>query len=521
MALSNLIVTAGAAVATALGYLVLAVYRHRSRINQLRKRGVPMPEGWSWFTGHSLVLLKYTSRFPPLANVALAMQEICRDFAESEMLVLEMWPAYDPVILSFNPEAGIQMSQKFNLPKPEVSRKSVEPIVGGLSVLSMNDNEWKYWRSLLNPGFSTNSLTDHVPYIVDCVEVFCDKLRAQTGNSVFSLNDFATRLTFDVIMKVALDVDIDYQRSEHILPTAINTITKWHSFWDPRVLLNPIRLVINRYYGAAIKNYIRKEMEQRFTELKQERLSSPPNISKRPKSVFAAKVSHQIHTFLFAGNDTTSSTIVFMYHILFRHPEVLSQLRSEHDEVFGPDASKAAATLKAQPALINQCRYTLAVIKETLRVYPPATSMRQGLPGVSLTTLNGISVPTEGFGIVINHQAVHQNPRVWPRVDEFLPERWLVPPEHELYPHPGAFRPFDMGPRTCIGQPLTLNEMRIVSIMTVRTFILRPAYEEWDRIQAQNVSLWSKMSSLFGKEEINTAGTHPSDGYPCRVSLVE
>jgi hypothetical protein len=43
--------------------------------------------------------------------------------------------------------------------------------------LSMNGGEWKTWRSHFNPGFSAAALMEHVPYIVERVQVFCHKLR--------------------------------------------------------------------------------------------------------------------------------------------------------------------------------------------------------------------------------------------------------------------------------------------------------------------------------------------------------
>jgi cytochrome P450 len=68
----------------------------------------------------------------------------------------------------------------------------------------MNGSDWKTWRSRFNPGFSAASLMGHVPYIVDRVQVFCEKLQASVGRDLISLDDFATRLTFEIIMKVSL-----------------------------------------------------------------------------------------------------------------------------------------------------------------------------------------------------------------------------------------------------------------------------------------------------------------------------
>lgn len=163
-----------------------------------------MPAGWSWFLGHTLVLLRHSSHFPPLANVALVTQEMLLSFPATEMFLLDLWPSYSPVIVNCNPEAGVLVSQKYNLPKSQMAAKSLKPIIGGLSILSMNGNEWKTWRSRFNPGFSAASLMEQVPYIVERVQVFCEKLRESAGQGIISLDDFATRLTFEVIMKVSL-----------------------------------------------------------------------------------------------------------------------------------------------------------------------------------------------------------------------------------------------------------------------------------------------------------------------------
>ncbi|KAF1951142.1 cytochrome P450 [Byssothecium circinans] len=558
MVSQNTVITIAALAATGFAYLVWATYRHRSFINRLRKQGFPMLDGWSWFFGHSFALLRYAGRFPPLANIGILMLEISKEFTDTEMFLLDLWPSYPASVVVFNPEAANMATQQYALPKPPMAGDSVEPIVGGPSILSMNAVDWKKWRSLLNPGFSAQSLMNHVPFIVDCCEVFGDKLRADAGKSVFSLHDYATRLTFDVIMKVTLDSDINYQRSEHLLPTAINTITRWHSFWDPRVLMNPLRPIIQKYYGRKMVNYIQKELHRRFEELKAERLSSRDTKPKRPLSVislaleayiaenkeknilqtatldkeFAAIVSNHIRLFLFAGNDSTSATIVFALHMMSQNSDALAKLQQEHDSVFGNDTSKTGSLLKADPYLMNKCRYTLAFIKETLRMYPPGANMRLGNAEAKLPALNGQILSTEGLNVILMHLPIHMNPRVWPKPKDFIPERWLVEPGHELYPPDGAWRAFDIGPRRCIGQELSLTEMRIVLIMTARTFQFKSAYEEWDQIRAQQAGMWQKMMGLFGKAEMNTvygdrvyqtekAGTHPSEGYPCRVEVLD
>ena len=355
------------------------------------------------------------------------------------------------------------------------------------------------------------------------------------------------------------DADLDYQRSENVLATALGYITSWHSFWDPRVLMHPLRPFIQKYYGHVMKTYIRNELNKRFAELKQEN-TGPRNLNKpkRAKSVialalksyidenkhrnlmqtseleeyFAQYATYQIRLFLFAGNDTTSSSIVYVYHLLSKHPEALARLRREHNEVFGTDCGQAASLLKENPALLNQCKYTLAVIKETLRLYPPAATMRSGRSGITVTDRHGNTYPMDYVGATILHAAAHGNPRVWPFSKKFLPERFLVDSDHELYPNPNAYRPFEQGPRSCIGQTLVFNEMRIVMVMTVRVFDIKPAYEEWDAMKEKKMGLLAKfkrsivgapVKAVHGDRAYQTekAGTHPADGYPCYVSIRE
>jgi hypothetical protein len=122
----------------------------------------PMPARWSWITWHLLVFGKYSKRLPPLANVSPVSQELCREFTDTEIFLLDLWPSYPPIFMTFNPDLGVAISQTYNLPKPFMIFEAVKAIVGGPILLSMNASEWKKWRSLFNPGFSSASLMDHV-----------------------------------------------------------------------------------------------------------------------------------------------------------------------------------------------------------------------------------------------------------------------------------------------------------------------------------------------------------------------
>ncbi|KAK7184811.1 AflN/verA/monooxygenase [Paraphaeosphaeria sporulosa] len=535
----KIVFTVGASLFSAIVYVLHIGYQRRSRIYRLRKQGVAMPPGWSWWFGHLRVLHQKLQQLPPDANVYMAMEDMVSDHADAEVFLMDLWPVFAPTLMISSPEIAMQASVKYDLPKPRDH------------LITMNEQQWKMWRSLFSSGFSAGHMLSLVPTIVDSVEVFCEILRERVDKGVFQLDDMAANLAMDIITKTTLDTDLNNQRSEHEISHALNTILDWHSFWDPRILLNPLRPVVQWYYGR-----------KRFEEMKRE-TATPTSNADRPKKAksvvalaleqyiasqshttslpdlqldtsFAAIASNQIRLFIFAGNDTTAATIVYTYHLLSLHPSALSTLRAELDSVFGTSAP-VAPQLRANPGLLNQCAYTLAVIKETLRLYPPASSLREGTRAVSLVDRNGTAIPTEGLNATLMHRFIHSNARVWPRALDFLPERWLVAPGHALHVPAarGAYRPFELGPRNCIGQTLVLNELRVVLAMTARTFHVAPAYEEWDAICAANQGVARTLATKLGLTrdapkpprgerayQTSRSGAHPAERYPCRVTLV-
>lgn len=108
----------------------------------------------------------------------------------------------------------------------------------------------------------------------------------------------------------------------------------------------------------------------------------------------------QIKLFLFAGHDTTSSTTSYMYHLLSKNPGGLHTVRKELDDVLGLDIAQGPRILAENPHLLNKLHYCNAVIKETLRFYPPVSSARTGKPGFFLE-LDGVKYPTEGFLVCV------------------------------------------------------------------------------------------------------------------------
>ena len=226
----------------------------------------------------------------------------------------------------------------------------------------------------------------------------------------------------------------------------------------------------------------------------------------------------QIKLFIFGGHDTTAATICYTFLCLSRNPSALETLRAEHDEILGTDTKATSKLLIEQPTLLNKLPYTLAVIKETLRLFALVTSPRAGQADIHLTDAHRRIFPTEHCIVWSVHQGLHTDPAYWPRVQEFLPERFLVAEDDPLYPIKGAWRPFEQGPRNCVGQELALMEVKIVLTLVVREFDVRDAYKEWDEMKGKG-----KVKTVEGERAygVQMGSARPSDGFPAKASFAK
>lgn len=81
---------------------------------------------------------------------------------------------------------------------------------------------------------------------------------------------------------------------------------------------------------------------------------------------------------------------------------------------------------------------------------------------------------------VIAH-SIHHRADLFPSPDDFIPERFLPAPDNWQEIPKDAWRPFEKGPRNCIGQELAMLELKIIMAMTCRQFDVQSGYAEWDR----------------------------------------
>jgi cytochrome P450 len=163
------------------------------------------------------------------------------------------------------------------------------------------------------------------------------------------------------------------------------------------------------------------------------------------------EIRDQVMTLMFAGHDTSTSTLTFMLHELARHPEVTRRLREEQDRVL-------AGRSPTPPQLEKEMPYLEMVLDEVLRLYPPAwIGPRRA---VREFEFGGYTVP-EGAYVNYCSWASHRLPEVFPQPEAFIPERFTR--ERKAALPRGAYVPFGGGSRICIGKRFGQTEVKLVA----------------------------------------------------------
>ncbi|KAK1659734.1 cytochrome P450 [Colletotrichum godetiae] len=538
-------------------YFIKLLRRHRGKMNELRKQGLPIVPH-SFLFGNLLEAKKAFDTLPPGVHASYVLARLGELHGQNGAYYIDTWPMADPMLVVtapdmahqtvYHPVAGSQ--------KPPMLVGWFHPITGGPSQFDTNGRPWKNLHALFNPSFSNQNITAAVPIILGNIATFTSRLRARVSSSsssedkgeegsegdMFRLEPLMLDLITDVIGEVLLNVRLETQKQQHPLAEAMKgQLRLKFTSHKPENLLAPIDpfLLFRTWNGGRVlDNHIKHQINARFATLLQNKAHNR-NKSENFQSVldsalenwlaqtgnagrgeldaaYLSLMTRNMRMFFFAGYDSSAATIVYCLHNIASRPSILARVRAEHDAVLGTDVSAAPAKIAENPALLNALPYTNACIKESLRLFPPAGGIRQGCADLVLHDAKGNAYPTDGIAVNMLHWAIGRNPRYWARPDEFLPERWLVTdPKDELYPPKGGWRIFEYGPRLCVGQQLVMTEARAVLACVVREFDIRDCYGEIDGGKKMDTS------GLGGQRVfmVEAGAAHPTDGYPCRVSL--
>ena len=159
------------------------------------------------------------------------------------------------------------------------------------------------------------------------------------------------------------------------------------------------------------------------------------------------------NVFVNAASDTTAATLTFALYYLLANPKDWTRLVHEVHSHFSAEDEISGYSTAPLPFLN-------AVVHETLRLRPPAPSNLQRVVPEGMI-IDGYYIPP-GTVVSTPTYGIMHDPRNFSNPDDFIPTRWIPDEKVDETCNRAAWIPFSYGPRSCIGKPLAMVELRLV-----------------------------------------------------------
>jgi cytochrome P450 len=332
----------------------------------------------------------------------------------------------------------------------------------GNGILTSDGEFWKRQRKLVQPAFHANRIGAYADTIVQLT----DQMLAdwQPGQKL-DVSSAMSGLTVKIISKILFDAEpgVSLDQIQAAIGPALEVIDERFNqlMVAPSWLPTPNNRRLKKSV-ALLDSIIQRFIDDRraLGEDKGDLLSMLLAAQDEDGSVMTdQQVRDEAMTLFGAGHETTAVTLMWVWYLLSQHPDVEARLHQEVDRVLG-DRPATLADLKHLP-------YTEMIVKEALRLYPPAwITTREVIEPVEI----GGYTLAKGSIVTLCFYWLHRDPRFFDQPDVFDPERFS--PANEASIPKYAYLPFGAGPRVCIGNALAMMEARLILATIAQRFRL-------------------------------------------------
>ena len=334
----------------------------------------------------------------------------------------------------------------------------------GDGLLTIDGDFHRRSRLIMLPGFHRERIAASVDVMVDETSRALEEL---TAGDRIDLYTWTRRLALRIAMRALFGLDPDGETARAVDAAGLfeQALSFFSSEYALRMLRGP-RTPWARLQQAArsLDRLIYAEISSRRAsgERGEDILSLLLDASDEDGTTLTdLQIRDEVMTLMFAGHDTTTSTVAFMFHELAHHPEIVARLQAEQDSQLVDGLPTPSQLMSGELSELEM------VFDETLRMYPPAwIGPRRSVEAFEFA---GCSVPGRAF-VNYSSWASHHLPDVFPEPDQFRPERFA--PEAKAALPKGAYVPFGGGSRTCIGMRFGQLEIRTIATLLLSRFTL-------------------------------------------------
>ena len=369
-----------------------------------------------------------------------------------------------PAYLLSNPEhiEHVLVKNNRNFIKDRVTKQMLGILGDGL--LTSDGDFWRRQRRLAQPAFHRERIENYARTMVSYTERMLEDWRDGEERNV---HHDMMRLTLEIVAKTLVNADIAGDAED--VGAALGTIMAHFSDQGNGVFLRMLPDSVPTPSNLRFRR-AQRQLEEFIYGIIDERRKSGRDTGDLLSMLLHARdedgsrmsdeqLRDEVMTIVMAGHETTAIALSWTFYLLGKHPKVEEKLHSEL-EVALDGLSPTIADLPRLP-------YTDAIIKESMRLYPPAWAI--GREVLEDCEIGGFHVPAK-TQMFISQYVVHHDPRFFDNPEAFFPERWAGGLEKRLPKF--AYFPFGGGPRLCIGQSFATMEAILLLATIAQNFRL-------------------------------------------------
>lgn len=333
----------------------------------------------------------------------------------------------------------------------------------GDGLLISDGDFWRRQRRLMQPAFHTKRISAYAQTMVENTNHMLETW--QIGSTRDIAHDMM-ELTLWIVGKTLFDVD--FRQDQNAIAEALDNLLRDVST-ESRQMVRlpdwiPTPLKHRKQHTVDLLDHV-------VMPLIEERREHPHDTGDLLSMLIMAEdedgtqmsnqhVRDEALTLVLAGHETTANALTWTLYLLSEHPDIEAKLQAEVDSVLG----------KRTPSLddLKHLVYTEMVLKESMRLYPPAWSFSRQT--IADTQLGEYPIKAKRMALVIPY-AVHRNETYFPDPERFDPERFNADNEHAIDKY--TYLPFGGGPRICIGNAFAMMEAKLILAGIVQRFQLR------------------------------------------------